>query len=47
MIIRHKCISVPPVFCGEFSKIPQKYFINSVADFSKFRGNYTIILYKL
>ena len=31
--------SVPPVFRGKFSKIPQKYFMNSAADLSKFRGN--------
>ena len=32
------CISVPPVFCGKFSKIQRKYFINSAADLSKFRS---------
>ena len=40
-------IPVPTVFRGKFSKIPRKYFMNSAADLSKFRGNYTIILYKL
>ena len=32
-------IPVPPVFHGKFSKIPRKYFMNSMADLSKFRGN--------
>ena len=31
--------SVPPVFRGKFYKIPQKYFMNSAADLSKFRSN--------
>ena len=35
----HVYISVPPVFRSKFSKIPQKYFMNSVADLSKFCGN--------
>ena len=29
------------------TSFPRKYFMNSAADLSKFRGNYTIILYKL
>ena len=32
-------ISVPPVFRSKFFKIPQKYFMNSAPDLSKFRGN--------
>ena len=35
----HIHIPVPPVFGGKFSKIPRKYFMNSVADLSKFRNN--------
>ena len=32
-------LTVPPVFRGKFYKIPQKYFMNSAADLSKFCSN--------